>query len=148
MSLIHVLQSSSTGPYALPSCAILFPGLTLVGEVIGINTMKALGMDGIAFAVPIDEVKRIVAQLQAYGRVLRPYLGLKVRASVGLRCSSFICMCATWEHTPTAMSHQRTNPAIIVPSRSHSHPQSGHTFKIRAQPKITAPTHNENAKPQ
>ncbi|KAL3915064.1 MAG: hypothetical protein SGPRY_007389, partial [Prymnesium sp.] len=53
------------------------PLLNLKGEVIGINTMKAMGMDGIAFAVPIDEVKQIVQQLQKHGRVLRPYLGLK-----------------------------------------------------------------------
>jgi len=53
------------------------PLLNIEGEVIGVNTMKALGMDGIAFAVPIDEVKRVVDQLQRHGRVLRPYLGLK-----------------------------------------------------------------------
>jgi len=53
------------------------PLLNLKGEVIGINTMKAMGMDGIAFAVPIDDVKRIVSQLTLHGRVLRPYLGLK-----------------------------------------------------------------------
>jgi len=53
------------------------PLLNLYGEVIGVNTMKAMGMDGIAFAVPIDEVKRVVGQLMRRGRVLRPYLGLK-----------------------------------------------------------------------
>lgn len=53
------------------------PLLNLDGEVIGVNTMKAMGMDGIAFAVPIDEVKRVVGQLRRHGRVLRPYLGLK-----------------------------------------------------------------------
>ena len=53
------------------------PLLNLAGEVIGVNTMKAQGMDGIAFAVPIDEVKRVVSQLMRHGRVLRPYLGLK-----------------------------------------------------------------------
>mmetsp|Transcript_511 Transcript_511/g.1330 ORF Transcript_511/g.1330 Transcript_511/m.1330 type:complete len:102 (+) Transcript_511:717-1022(+) len=56
------------------------PLLNLQGEVIGINTMKAMGMDGIAFAIPIDEVKHVVGQLQKHGRVLRPYLGLKVTA--------------------------------------------------------------------
>jgi HtrA serine peptidase 2 len=53
------------------------PLLNLAGEVIGVNTMKAMGMDGIAFAVPIDDVKRVVSQLLSHGRVLRPYLGLK-----------------------------------------------------------------------
>lgn len=53
------------------------PLLNLQGEVIGVNTMKAMGMDGIAFALPIDEVKRVVDQLQRHGKVLRPYLGLK-----------------------------------------------------------------------
>ena len=53
------------------------PLLDVHGRVIGVNTMKAMGMDGIAFAVPIDEVKRVVRQLTAHGRVLRPYLGLK-----------------------------------------------------------------------
>ena len=33
------------------------PLLDVHGRVIGVNTMKAMGMDGIAFAVPIDEVK-------------------------------------------------------------------------------------------
>jgi len=45
--------------------------------VIGINTLKMASADGIAFALPIDDVKRVVAQLQTHGRVLRPYLGLK-----------------------------------------------------------------------
>ena len=40
------------------------PLLNVRGEVIGVNTLKALGLDGVAFAVPIDEVKRIVSQLQ------------------------------------------------------------------------------------
>ena len=53
------------------------PLLNLQGEVIGVNTMKVQGMDGIAFAVPIDEAKRVVNQLMRHGRVLRPYLGLK-----------------------------------------------------------------------
>ena len=57
--------------------AVPGPLLNLKGEVIGINTMKAMGMDGIAFALPIDEVKRVVDQLQTRGKVLRPYLGLR-----------------------------------------------------------------------
>ena len=47
------------------------PLLNLAGEVIGVNTMKVSGADGIAFAVPIDEVKRVVSQLQRHGKVLQ-----------------------------------------------------------------------------
>ena len=55
------------------------PLLNWRGEVIGISTMKVMGpsVDGIAFAVPVDDVKRVVKQLRQHGRVLRPYLGLK-----------------------------------------------------------------------
>ena len=53
------------------------PLVNLEGEVVGVNTMKAMEMDGIAFALPIDAVKRVVDQLRRHGRVLRPYLGLK-----------------------------------------------------------------------
>jgi len=53
------------------------PLLNLDGEVIGVNTMKVANADGIAFALPIDDVKRVVNDLQRHGRVLRPYLGLK-----------------------------------------------------------------------
>ena len=38
------------------------PLLNLRGEVVGVNTMKLSGMDGIAFALPVDDVKRIVKQ--------------------------------------------------------------------------------------
>ena len=53
------------------------PLLNLQGEVIGINTMKAAHADGIGFALPIDDVKRVVNQLQKHGRVMRPWLGVK-----------------------------------------------------------------------
>jgi S1-C subfamily serine protease len=39
--------------------------------------MKALGLEGIAFAIQIDEIKRVMRQLELHGRVLRPYLGLR-----------------------------------------------------------------------
>mmetsp|Transcript_24814 Transcript_24814/g.69925 ORF Transcript_24814/g.69925 Transcript_24814/m.69925 type:complete len:198 (+) Transcript_24814:341-934(+) len=53
------------------------PLINVHGEVIGVNSMKAMGVENIAFAVQIDEVKRVMRQLAAHGRVLRPYLGLK-----------------------------------------------------------------------
>jgi serine protease Do len=46
------------------------------GEVIGINTAIRAGADGIGFAIPVDALKDIVAQLKDKGFVERGKLGL------------------------------------------------------------------------
>jgi S1-C subfamily serine protease len=50
------------------------PLLNDAGEVIGVNSQG--GGEGIAFAVPVDTVKDVVAALRRYGRVRRGYLGV------------------------------------------------------------------------
>ncbi|MGE0126968.1 MAG: trypsin-like peptidase domain-containing protein [Blastocatellales bacterium] len=52
------------------------PLLNQQGEVIGVNTVIRSDGRGISFAVPINVVKRVVAQLRAHGYVARGYLGL------------------------------------------------------------------------
>ncbi|KAG0586237.1 hypothetical protein KC19_2G074400 [Ceratodon purpureus] len=54
------------------------PLLNLDGEVIGINTMKALAADGVSFAIPIDSAIKIVDQLKNRRHVVRPWLGMKM----------------------------------------------------------------------
>lgn len=54
------------------------PLVNLDGEVIGINTMKAKGADGISFAIPIDVAMQIIKQLLSNKKVVRPYVGLKM----------------------------------------------------------------------
>nr|ABK24658.1 unknown [Picea sitchensis] len=54
------------------------PLVNLDGEVIGINTMKALAADGVSFAIPIDSVIKTVEHFKKHGRVVRPWLGLKM----------------------------------------------------------------------
>ena len=44
------------------------------GRVIGVIS-QGRG-DGIAFAVPVDTLERVVPQLERFGRVRRPYLGV------------------------------------------------------------------------
>ncbi|MGL4800180.1 MAG: S1C family serine protease [Cellulosilyticaceae bacterium] len=50
------------------------------GEVIGINTMKLANSDkpieGMGFAIPINDVKPIVEELMAHGKIVRPSLGI------------------------------------------------------------------------
>jgi len=56
------------------------PLLDAAGEVIGINAQiqssLGSGFDGVAFAVPVDSVKRSLARLLASGHVAYAYLGL------------------------------------------------------------------------
>ncbi len=50
------------------------------GEVIGINSAKlaTTGVEGMGFAIPINTVKSIVAELMDKGYVARPYLGVTI----------------------------------------------------------------------
>lgn len=55
------------------------PLFNIKGEVVGINTMifSQTGQSGgLGFAIPVNEVKRLVPDLKRYGRVPRPWLGV------------------------------------------------------------------------
>lgn len=54
------------------------PLINLNGQVIGINSMKAKGADGISFAIPIDTAAQVIQQLRLHKRVIRPYVGLNM----------------------------------------------------------------------
>lgn len=54
------------------------PLVNLQGEVIGLACFKALSADGVSFAIPIDTAKDVIQQLQQRGRVIRPYIGIKM----------------------------------------------------------------------
>ena len=52
------------------------PLLNLDGEVIGINTAIFNGAQGIGFAIPVDKVRRIVAELRSFGKVRPAWVGI------------------------------------------------------------------------
>lgn len=52
------------------------PLLNIEGNVIGINTAVSQVGQGIGFAIPINEIKGIVSELQKTGEVTRPWLGI------------------------------------------------------------------------
>lgn len=52
------------------------PLLNLRGEAIGINTAVHSGAQGIGFAIPINEAKKVLNDLVESGMVLRPFIGI------------------------------------------------------------------------
>ncbi len=56
------------------------PLLNLRGEVIGINTAMAQGAQSIGFAIPINQVKRVIKQAQAGTAISAAYLGVWYQA--------------------------------------------------------------------
>ncbi|XP_057721644.1 putative protease Do-like 14 isoform X1 [Arachis stenosperma] len=54
------------------------PLVNIDGELVGVNHMKMFAADGLSFSVPIDSVSKIIEQFKKRGRVIRPWLGLKM----------------------------------------------------------------------
>ena len=57
------------------------PLLDSAGRLIGVNTAiysPSGAFSGIGFAIPVDEVRRVVPQLIEHGRVMRPSLGVRL----------------------------------------------------------------------
>jgi serine protease Do len=56
--------------------------VNLDGKVVGINSMKVseTGVEGLGFAIPINQAKETIDSLIKYGKVKRPYLGVTTDA--------------------------------------------------------------------
>ena len=53
------------------------PLVNLGGQVIGINTAVAGQAQNIGFAIPINDVKSLIASVQSSGKISHPYLGVR-----------------------------------------------------------------------
>lgn len=53
------------------------PLLDLSGDVIGMNTAVASQAQNIGFAIPVDDLRRVVESYRRFGRIVRPYLGVR-----------------------------------------------------------------------
>lgn len=53
------------------------PLLNLKGEVIGINTAMVSGAQSIGFAIPVNQVKRIISDVLNFGKIKTPFLGVR-----------------------------------------------------------------------
>lgn len=82
-----VAMGAPAGPEALQELiqtdAAINPGnsggplLNLRGEVIGINVAVVKDAENVSFAVPINKAKRAVEDVQKFGRIITPYLGVR-----------------------------------------------------------------------
>ncbi len=53
------------------------PLVNLLGEVIGVNTAISFDGQSVGFAIPINEIKRAVTDVEQYGRIVRPWMGVR-----------------------------------------------------------------------
>ncbi|MFH1582208.1 MAG: trypsin-like peptidase domain-containing protein [bacterium] len=53
------------------------PLVDMDGKVIGINTAVVMGAQNIGFAIPINYAKQDLEEVKKYGKITRPFLGVK-----------------------------------------------------------------------
>lgn len=53
------------------------PLINMSGKVIGINAAMVFGAENIGFALPINNAKRAIGELEKYGRIRQPFFGIK-----------------------------------------------------------------------
>jgi len=53
------------------------PLVNIEGKVIGINTATIMGAQNIGFAIPINYAKQDLEEVKKYGKIIRPFLGVK-----------------------------------------------------------------------
>ncbi|GFZ27620.1 S1C family serine protease [Lactobacillus corticis] len=88
----RTLTTSSTTEKVIQTDAAINPGnsggplVNSAGQIVGINSMKlasssdGTSVEGMGFAIPSNEVVKIINQLVKNGKVTRPQLGIKVIA--------------------------------------------------------------------
>lgn len=91
------------------------------GKVIGINTLKLSGngIEGMGFAIPINDTIEIYNQLMEHGKVLRPYIGI---AGIDLDKSSAeyyslpvgVYIKQIYSNSPAALSDLKPGDVIIA----------------------------------
>jgi S1-C subfamily serine protease len=112
------------------------PLVNLDGEVIGINTAIASqsgANSGVAFAVPINLVRRVAGQLQERGAVARGYLGLQLAQTfepaeavkLGLDRARGARVDSVYPGTPAEQAGLKVNDVVLqvdtIPVRNDNH---------------------------
>ncbi len=92
------------------------------GQVIGINSAKVAvsGVEGIGFAIPINEAKPILAELANKGRVARPFIGASLidkdvaqRYGIDVDLKGGLFVAKLYQGGPAWQAGIRTNDVIL-----------------------------------
>jgi len=93
------------------------------GELVGINTAvlaQDSGTEGIGFAIPVDLVRGVVAEIKKHGRVIRGYIGLEPddltgaeRTAMGIEGSVGILVGDIYEGSPAAAVDLNRGDVIV-----------------------------------
>ena len=77
------LSGSEVIDQAIQTDAAINPGnsggplLDLNGQVVGVNTAVSQEGQSVGFAIPINIAKQSIASVEKFGRIIRPYLGVR-----------------------------------------------------------------------
>ncbi len=98
--------------------------INVAGELVGINTAvlaQDSSTEGIGFAIPVDLVRGVVAEIKKHGRVIRGWMGLEPddltnaeRAAMGIEGNVGILLSDVYEGGPAAAADLRRGDVIIA----------------------------------
>lgn len=94
-----------------------------LGELVGINTAvlaQDAGTEGISFAIPVDLVRGVVAEIKEHGRVIRGWMGLTPddltnaeRTALGIEGDFGILLVSVHEGGPAAAARLQRGDVIL-----------------------------------
>jgi len=121
-------RAIGSGPYDdyIQTDASINPGnsggplFNIQGEVIGINTAINPSGQGIGFAIPINQVKKVLGQLEKEGKVTRGWLGVMIQEftkdlarSFGLKNGEGALVSDVFEDSPAALAGIKKGDVIV-----------------------------------
>ncbi|MGQ9523664.1 MAG: S1C family serine protease [Armatimonadota bacterium] len=97
------------------------PLCDITGAVIGMNTAIIPSAQGIGFAVGVDSIKKAITDLLAYGRVIRPYIGIlyteitsRLQSEYGLASREGVLVLRVYRGSPAARSGLQSGDVILA----------------------------------